>query len=123
LLATGTTTLSPCATRFPAALTDGATQEDATGVSDETFGFVYLIKAGRYYKIGRSNSVGGREREIVLQLPDKAVTVHTIRTDDPPGIEAYWHRRFEARRRNGEWFELPSPDVTAFKRRKFYVTK
>jgi hypothetical protein len=87
--------------------------------TNETFGFVYLIRSGRYHKIGRSNAAGRREYELAIQLPEKATTIHSIRTDDPVGIEAYWHKRFESRRKNGEWFELSTTDVKAFRRRKF----
>jgi hypothetical protein len=82
-------------------------------------GYVYLLKAGRYYKIGMTNAAGRRERELAIQLPEKAQTVHIIRTDDPVGIEAYWHGRFAAKRKHGKWFDLDSADVKAFRRRKF----
>lgn len=82
-------------------------------------GFVYLMKSGKYYKLGRSNAAGRREYELSIQMPEKLVTIHTIRTDDPTGIEAYWHQRFEPKRKNGEWFDLSADDVKAFRRRKF----
>jgi len=70
--------------------------EDAP-VSSDADGFVYLIKSGRHYKIGR--------------------------TDDPSGIEAYWLRRFAAKRvrPDGEWFALSASDVAAFRRRKTFM--
>jgi hypothetical protein len=77
------------------------------------------MKSGRYFKIGRANSASRREYELAIQLPEKVRTVHVIRTDDPPGIEAYWHKRFESKRKNGEWFALDAADVAAFKRRRF----
>ena len=88
-------------------------------VEESSFGSVYLAKSGRYYKIGKSNAAGRREYEIALQLPEKVKMEHVITTDDPTGIENYWHKRFEAKRKNGEWFDLDRADVSAFRRRKF----
>jgi hypothetical protein len=81
--------------------------------------FVYLLKVGRHYKIGKTNSVGRRERELAIQLPQRGHLIHQIATDDPSGIERHWHERFSSRRGNGEWFELQPADVAAFKQRKF----
>lgn len=87
----------------------------------ETFGSIYMLRAGRHYKIGKTSSFARRERELAIQLPEKATTDHVIQTDDPAGIEDYWHRRFAARRKNGEWFELRPADVNAFKRRRKFM--
>lgn len=85
----------------------------------EVVGFVYLMKHGKHYKVGKTNATGRREYELAIQVPEKLRTVHVIKTDDPDGIEEYWHKRFASRRGNGEWFELDAIDVQAFKRRKF----
>jgi len=82
-------------------------------------GFVYLLRSGRFHKIGRSNDVERRIREIRVTLPESVDMEHVIKTDDPAGIEAYWHKRFANKRANGEWFELTPADVKSFKRRLF----
>jgi len=81
-------------------------------------GYVYLLQHGkrREYKIGRTNNPLRREGELGIQLPEKLQPVHYIKTDDPAGIEAYWHSRFGSKRKEGEWFELTAQDVRAFKR-------
>ncbi len=87
------------------------TDEPSSGVGD-----VYLFKSGRYYKIGKTIDTVRRGSELRIQLPEQSKMIHTIKTDDPSGIEAYWHRRFETKRMNGEWFDLTSADIKAFKR-------
>ena len=83
-------------------------------------GYVYMMRSGRRYKIGHTTSPARRHREVRLDLPDPTDLIHSIETDDPSGIEKYWHRRFETKRvRDTEFFTLDASDVAAFKRRKY----
>jgi hypothetical protein len=96
---------------------------DQVDADELEVGYVYLalMKVGREkrFKIGKADVVGRRTRQIAVELPEELELLHAISTDDAYGIEAYWHRRFAAQRRGGEWFELSAADVKAFKRRKF----
>lgn len=94
--------------------------DDEESVDEENdkaaMGEVYLFKSGRHYKIGKTNDTVRRGNELRIQLPEKMDLIHSIKTDDPSGVESYWHRRFESKHMNGEWFDLNSADVKAFKR-------
>lgn len=60
-------------------------RDQATSELEE--GFVYLLKSGRHYKIGKALSVDHRKRQLDIQLPERAEIVHRIKTD-----ESVWDR-------------------------------
>lgn len=87
------------------------------GIADtRSVGFVYLQRYGQDYKIGFTMSLNKRGRQIQIELPGEIELVHSILTDDPKGVEAYWHKRFADRRTRGEWFRLTKSDVAAFRK-------
>jgi len=81
-------------------------------------GYVYLIQFGDEYKIGTSNNVERRFRELKTQMPYEGEILHTIATGDPEGIESYWHNFYKEKRLKGEWFNLSKADIRYFKKRK-----
>jgi hypothetical protein len=85
----------------------------------EVYGFVYLVKGHPgEYKIGRTNLVDRRLSELGATASIEQELIHEIKTDDPSGLEVYWHRRFQEKRMRGEWFKLTAADIRAFKRWK-----
>jgi Meiotically up-regulated gene 113 len=101
----------------PSAGTDSA---ESTGTVRH--GFVYLLK-GRpgQYKIGHTDAPGRRQFELSAGASTELDLVHKIETDDPKGVETYWHTRFAAQCTHREWFKLSATDVKAFKRwRRIY---
>lgn len=116
---TSTTGHEDVLTLISRALPTKPSAEEPANDEPGNLGYVYLLRSGKHFKIGHTYDVGRRRYELAIQLPEPIVEVHVIRTDDPTGIERYWHTRFADRRRNGEWFELDRRDVSAFCRRRF----
>jgi len=88
--------------------------------SEKQFGYVYLMKSGTYYTIGKSDHTGRRSYEHERKLPEKIKIVHTIKTDDPFGVESYWGNRFMNKKTEtkGSWYKLNANDIRNFKRWK-----
>jgi hypothetical protein len=86
------------------------------------YGFVYLLRGHPgEYKVGYTKLVDRRLTELGATSSVEQKLIHEIKTDDPSGVEAYWHKRFQDKRMRGEWFRLNPHDVKAFKRwRRIY---
>ncbi|MDN5274305.1 MAG: uncharacterized protein JWP06_206 [Candidatus Saccharibacteria bacterium] len=100
----------------------GESRETMDDTQNDKYGFVYLVKGHPgEYKIGRTNFVDRRLSELGATASIAQELIHEIKTDDPAGIEAYWHRRFDEKRMKGEWFKLSAAEVKMFKRwRRIY---
>jgi len=87
---------------------------------EEYFGYVYLMKSGKYYTIGKSDHTGRRSYEHERKLPEKIKVIHKIKTDDPFGVESYWDKRFQNKKTEtkGSWYKLDANDIKSFKRWK-----
>ena len=100
---------------------EAAQDEKITQMESGRVGYVYLLKFRRNdYKIGASSDPERRFGEISTKMPEPPMQIHAIKTDDPFGVEAYWHRRFASKQldKNSEWFQLTAADVQAFCRWK-----
>jgi hypothetical protein len=102
----------------------GDSNDDVRHDDPLDIGYVYLIRSHDVYKIGCTRAPYRRAAEIANQSARGAELLHLISTDDPEGIENYWHRRFASRaveavnKATGEWFHLSAADIKAFKQRK-----
>lgn len=104
------------ARKYAASRPASTDEELQANLADTALGHVYMQRHGTDYKIGSTKSLNKRGRQIQIELPQEIELVHSILTDDPAGVEAYWHKRFAAKRTRGEWFKLTRAEVAAFKR-------
>jgi hypothetical protein len=70
-------------------------QPETQGSTKE--GLVYLIQSGPHYKIGRSDELERRVKQIRVALPEAATLVHSIRTEPCTKESVHCRRTHEGR--------------------------
>lgn len=76
-----------------------------------TGGYVYLVRSQYGVKIGKSVNVKSRTRLFEVKLPFPISVEHYAWFDDYSYAERDLHRKFHAKRLEGEWFDLSKEDV------------
>lgn len=82
-------------------------------------GYVYMLRdgsSGRRVKIGKESVEGARQTAAATWL-ENPKAIHRVATDDPDGVERYWHEHFKRAGKHvvRELFDLLPSDIAAFK--------
>lgn len=79
-------------------------------------GYVYLIKCSgsTFYKIGKAQNVKSRRDMLQVGCPYYLVLIATLATNNPQRLEKQMHKKFKAKRKYGEWFDLTQVEVAEF---------
>ena len=72
-------------------------------------GYVYLIRCGNEYKIGKTKDVPRRIAD--MQLPSKPELIASQFCSEPHELERELHHLFKKCRTHGEWFALSVPEI------------
>lgn len=75
--------------------------------------YIYVLKSGDFYKIGRTAKLDERIKRLSIQLPFPVKLVMAYEVRDAVFEEDFWHTELEDKRVNGEWFELSENDIAA----------
>lgn len=79
-------------------------------------GYVYLVRNSfGHYKIGMSTNPKKRIKNLGVDLPFEIVTEHLIKCTNYREAEYQLHKKYAAKRVNGEWYALSEQDVADIK--------
>lgn len=81
-------------------------------------GYLYVLRAGDYYKIGRSKTPTERIKQLKIQLPFPVEVVYLFPCEDMVAVEGWYHWLFADQRVNGEWFLLHDALLASFELNK-----
>lgn len=74
-------------------------------------GYIYLIKAGQYYKIGKSKVLRSRLKSHQTSNPNKIKLVVEKLVTNYHKKEKQLLKKFNNKKVNGEWFRLNKEDI------------
>lgn len=79
-------------------------------------GYVYLLEAeNNIYKIGRSRDLKTRVLTIQMHSPVKVILLHRFQSKNSIIAEETLHKKYAAKRKHGEWFDLNDREVNEIK--------
>lgn len=91
-------------------------RKDLKGTDQDSHpGFVYVIRCGPYFKIGRTSKVERRMVQLGVQMPHPIEIVWTKHVSNMCVAEKFLHEMFSHKRMNGEWFNLNNDDLLIIK--------
>jgi len=79
---------------------------------EDDCGWIYILRAGHYYKIGRTKDIRQRFGALSAIPPFPTEIVHVFKSVCMHQDEAELHEQFSDKRCAGEWFALTPDDVT-----------
>ena len=80
--------------------------------------YVYLLRAGLFFKIGKSDKVSKRIGSIQTANPSKVMLVAKFKcdsSDEARKLEKELHKRYKDRKVSGEWFSFTKEELDLVK--------
>jgi hypothetical protein len=94
------------------AFANGLSRSSSTPRSyQEVTGYIYVLRSKYGFKIGKTVNLKDRTRLFEVKLPFKFEIELSDYVDNYSKVEADLHRRYAAKRLEGEWFDLDDNDI------------
>ncbi len=74
-------------------------------------GFIYIIKSGEYYKIGRAKDKDNRVKTYITENPKEIKLIFSHKVKNSKATERFLHQMFHKKKFRNEWFSLNEEDI------------
>lgn len=78
-------------------------------------GYIYILKSDFGYKIGKSKTLKSRLQLFSVKLPFEFEVEGFYKVSDMSAVEIYFHRKYDDKRLEGEWFDLNKENLKELK--------